>query len=81
MKPVSRFDIEQEILQICNFVEILRNYADMVYDGEVTSSSQDDIHTTLQGFAHLLEAHSDKMMQTHKRHYKIDNWSDYNEQN
>ena len=79
MKPVSRFDIEQEILQICNFVEILRNYADMVYEGEFTSGSQDDIHTTLQGFAHLLEAHSDKMMQSHKRHYKVDNWSEHNE--
>ena len=79
MKPVSRFDIEQAILQICNFVEILRNYADMVYDGELTSSSQDDIHTTLHGYAHLLEAHSDKMMQSHKRHFKIDNWSEHNE--
>jgi len=81
MKPVSRFDIEQEILQIGNFVEILRNYADMVYEGEFTSSSQDDIHTTLHGFAHLLEAHSDKMRQSHKRHYKLDNWSEHNEQN
>ena len=79
MKPLSRFDIEQEILQVCNFVEILRNYADMVYEGEFTSSSQDDIHTTLHGYAHLLEAHSDKMMQSHKRHFKIDNWSEHNE--
>ena len=81
MTSISRFDIEQEILQIGNFVEILRNYADMVYDGELTSSSQDDIHTTLHGFAHLLEAHSDKMRQSHKRHYKLDNWSEHNEQN
>jgi hypothetical protein len=73
---VSRFDIEQEIMQIGNFVEILKNYADMVYDGQWTSSSQDNIHTTLHGFAHLLDAHADKMMLSHNKHYRLNEWKE-----
>ena len=72
---VSRFDIEQEIMQIGNFAEILKNYADMVYDGQWTSSSQDDIHTTLHGFAHLIDAHADKMMQSHIKHYRLNQYA------
>jgi len=73
---VDRFDIEQEIMQIGNFSEILKNYADMIYDGQCTSDSADDIHTTLHGIAHLLDAHSDKMMLSHKKHYKLDEWDE-----
>ena len=73
---VSRCDIEQEIMEIGNFVTILKNYADMVYDGQWTSSSQDDIHTTLHGFAHLLDAHADKMMQSHCKHYRLNEWKE-----
>ena len=72
---VSRFDIEQEIMEIGNFVTILKNYADMVYDGQWTSSSQDDIHTTLHGFAQLLDAHADKMMQSHNKHYRLNEYA------
>ena len=71
---VSRCDIEQEIMEIGNFASILKNYADMVYDGQWTSSSQDDIHTTLHGFAHLLDAHADKMMLSHNKHYRLNEW-------
>ena len=73
---VSRCDIEQEIMEISNFVTILKNYADMVYDGQWTSSSQDDIHTTLHGFAQLLDAHADKMMQSHCKHYRLNEWKE-----
>lgn len=72
---VTRFDIEQEIMQIGNFVEQLKNYADMVYDGQWTSSSADDIHTTLHGFAHLLDAHADKMMHSHIKHYRLNEYA------
>jgi len=73
---VDRFDIEQEIMQIGNFVEILKKYADMIYDGEWTSNSQDDIHTTLHGFAHLLDAHADKMMHSHVKHYRLNQYKE-----
>jgi hypothetical protein len=73
---VDRFDIEQEIMQIGNFVEILKNYADMIYDGEWTSNSQDDIHTTLHGFAHLLDAHADKMLHSHVKHYRLNQYKE-----
>lgn len=73
--PVDRFDIEQEIMQIGHFATILKNYADMIYDGEITSSDADSIHTSLQGFANLLDAHSDKMYESHKKHYNLDVYS------
>lgn len=72
----TRFDIEQEIMQISDFVTILKNYADMIYDGEWTSQSQDDIHTSLHGFANLLDAHADKMNQSHIKHYKLGAWGE-----
>ena len=73
---VDRFDIEQEIMQINTFAEIIKNYADMIYDGDITKSDMDSIHTTLHGFANLLDAHSDKMYTSHKKHYNLDMYSD-----
>ena len=73
---VDRFDIEQEIMQINTFAEIIKNYADMIYDGDITKSDIDSIHTTLHGFANLLDAHSDKMYTSHKKHYNLDMYSD-----
>ena len=73
---VDRFDIESEILQISNFAEIIKNYADMVYDGNITQSDMDSIHTTLHGFANLLDAHADKMHESHIKHYSLDVYSD-----
>lgn len=71
---VTRFDIEQEIMEISSYVEQLKNYADMLYDGQWVKTDPDSIHTTLHGFANLLEAHSEKMYNSHCRHYKLDNW-------
>jgi hypothetical protein len=72
---VDRFDIEQEIMQIGNFAELIKNYADMMYDGEWTPKDPDSVHTTLHGFANLLDAHADKMNQSHKKHYRLDDYS------
>ena len=73
-KP-DRFDIEQEIMQIGNFADIIKNYADMLYDGRYTPSTSDDIHTTLHGFANLLEAHSETMYETHTKHYDLNQYA------
>tara|TARA_R110002167_G_scaffold183208_1_gene383644 strand:- start:38 stop:226 length:189 start_codon:yes stop_codon:yes gene_type:complete len=62
-------------MQIGHFATILKNYADMIYDGEITASDADSIHTSLQGFANLLDAHSDKMYESHKKHYNLDVYS------
>ena len=53
----------------------LKNYADMMYDGEWTAKDPDSIHTTLHGFANLLDAHADKMNVSHKKHYRLDDYS------
>jgi hypothetical protein len=63
----THHDVEQEIMEIGSFATILKNYADALYDGQYVSSSSDDIHTTLHGFAHLIDAHMDRMMDTHCR--------------
>lgn len=73
-KP-DRFDIEQEIMQIGNFADIIKNYADMLYDGRYTPSTSDDIHTTLHGFANLLEAHSETMYESHCKHYDLNQYA------
>ena len=77
---VTRFDIEDEIMQITNYSEQLRNYADMVYDGTWVKNDEDSIHTTLHGFANLLEAHANKMNISHCKHYRLNEWGDKNEE-
>jgi hypothetical protein len=66
----TRFDVEQEIMELHSFADMIRTFADRVYDGERVWS-QDDIHTTLHGLSNLIEAHSDKMMDTHNRVFEL----------
>ena len=70
----TRFDVEQEISELHSFSEMIKNYADMLYDG-TWKQTQDDIHTTLHGFANLLIAHSEKMMDTHCKHYELNQYA------
>ena len=70
----TRFDVEQEIMELHSFSEMIKNYADMVYDGTY-KQTQDDIHTTLHGFANLLIGHSEKMMDTHCKHYELNEYA------
>ncbi len=72
-KP-DRFDIEQEIIEIGHFADIIKNYADQLYDGQRIQTS-DDIHTTLHGFANLLDSHSLKMYETHCKHYELNQYA------
>ena len=70
----TRFDVEQEIMELHSFSEMIKNYADMVYDGTY-KQTQDDVHTTLHGFANLLIGHSEKMMDTHCKHYELNQYA------
>ena len=70
----TRFDVEQEIMELHSFATIIQNYANMLYDGEY-EQSEDDGHTTLSGFANLLISHSEMMMVTHCKHYKLNQYS------
>lgn len=69
-------DVEQEIMEIGTFATILKNYADALYDGQYVSTTPDDIHTTLHGFAHLIDAHMDRMMDTHCKIYKLNQYAE-----
>jgi len=70
----TRFDVEQEIMELHSFATIIQNYADMLYDGN-WKQTEDDIHTTLSGFANLLIGHSEKMMDTHCKHYELNEYA------
>ena len=70
----TRFDVEQEIMEIHSFATIIQNYADMLYDGN-WKQTEDDVHTTLSGFANLLIGHSEKMMDTHCKHYELNEYA------
>jgi len=70
----TRFDVEQEIMELHSFATIIQNYADMVYDG-TWKQTEDDVHTTLSGFANLLIGHSEKMMDTHCKHYELNQYA------
>ena len=70
----TRFDVEQEIMELYSFASIIQNYADMLYDGEY-EQKEDDVHTTLSGFANLLIGHSEKMMDTHCKHYELNEYA------
>ena len=70
----TRFDVEQEIMELHSFVTIIQNYANMLYDGEY-EQTEDDIHTTLSGFANLLISHSEMMMETHCKHYGLNQYA------
>ena len=70
----DRFDVEQEISELHSFATIITNYADMLYDGTY-KQTEDDIHTSITGFANLLIGHSEKMMDTHCRVYEINQYA------
>ena len=70
----TRFDVEQEIMELHSFATIIQNYADMLYDG-TWKQTEDDVHTTLSGFANLLIGHSEKMMDTHCKHYELNEYA------
>ena len=70
----TRFDVEQEIMELHSFATIIQNYANMLYDGEF-KQTEDDVHTTLSGFANLLISHSETMMVTHCKHYELNQYA------
>jgi len=70
----TRFDMENEIMELHSFATIIQNYADMVYDG-TWKQTEDDVHTTLSGFANLLIGHSEKMMDTHCRVFELNQYA------
>ena len=69
----TRFDEESDITQVHTFADMLRTYADILYDGNLTQSP-DDIRTTLHGVANLIDAHGEKMMDTHCRVHKLNEY-------
>lgn len=70
----TRFDEESDITQVHTFADMLRTYADVLYDSNLTQT-MDDIHTTLHGVANLIDAHGEKMMNTHCRVHKLNEWA------
>lgn len=67
----DRFDLENEIAELHNFVQRLD---DLGYGVAELELSQDDIFNALSGLSVLLKIHAEKMFDTFTQAFKLDNY-------
>lgn len=67
----DRFDLENEIVELHNFVQRLD---DLGYGVAELELSQDDIFNALSGLSVLLKIHAEKMFDTFTQAFKLDNY-------
>lgn len=72
----NRFDLEQEILQIKNYSKDIRMVVEDLLNNQesITDIDTDKYCNVLEGVATLLDMHSDKMFDTMKQCFKLDNY-------
>lgn len=69
----DRFDLENEISELHNFVQRLD---DLGYGIAELDLSQDDIFNALSGLSVLLKIHAEKMFDTFTQAFKLDHYND-----
>lgn len=67
----DRFDLENEITELHNFVQRLD---DLGYGIAELELSQDDIFNALSGLSVLLKIHTEKMFDTFTQAFHLDNY-------
>lgn len=67
----DRFDLENEITELHNFVQRLD---DIGYGVAELDLSQDDIFNALSGLSVLLKIHAEKMFDTFQQAFHLDNY-------
>lgn len=67
----DRFDLENEISELHNFVQRLD---DIGYGVAELELSQDDIFNALSGLSVLLKIHAEKMFDTFTQAFRLDNY-------
>ena len=67
----DRFDLENEIAELHNFVQRLD---DLGYGVAELELSQDDIFNALSGLSVLLKIHAEKMFDTFTQAFRLDNY-------
>ena len=67
----DRFDLENEIAELHNFVQRLD---DLGYGVAELELSQDDIFNALSGLSVLLKIHAEKTFDTFTQAFKLDNY-------
>lgn len=70
----DRFDLENEISELHNFVQRLD---DIGYGVAELELSQDDIFNALSGLSVLLKIHAEKLFNTFTQVLKLDNYNQY----
>lgn len=68
----DRFDLENEIGELHNFVQRLD---DLGYGIAELDLSQDDIFNALSGLSVLLKIHAEKMFDTFTQSFKLDSYN------
>lgn len=69
----DRFDLEQEIMQIITFKEIVDNLAWRIVDAS-EPMEEDRIINTLMGLSEMLDTHNMKMMDTLSQAFSLDRY-------
>lgn len=70
----DRFDLEDCINHVWTTVDDIRTVADMMYDSSLIYDA-DRTHTTLHGLAEVLDAKCEKLFDTLKQVYQLDQYS------
>ena len=76
--PATRFDIESEICELYSYAEQLRTLADASYD--TMELSQDQLHSALHGMSIFIDAHATKMMETHAKVFRLNQYAPTSEE-
>ena len=71
----DRFDLEDEIVQIHNFADILRMLSGDLLDGNMYSGCDPErVANALIGMAEILDMQSDKLLDTMCQCFKLDQY-------
>jgi len=70
---VSRFDLEQKILETHNFVDRLN---DISYGVIEVGMTQDEVSNAIDGLAVLIKLHAEKLFDLYKKTFNLDEYRD-----
>lgn len=70
----DRFNLEDDINNLWTTSQDIRTVADMMYDSDLVYDA-DRIHTVMHGLAEILDAKCEKLFDTFKQVYQLDQYS------
>lgn len=76
MNPVTRYDLEEKLMQSNNIVEDLKTLASYILENQHSSDDADFVANALNGLACLQEARNAATWDVFIRVFKLDQYSD-----